>query len=120
MQTGGSEKAGSARSGVDDRKLSEVWDFEASDLFTDRERAALRLAVASGSVPNAVTDDLMAEVAEHFDTEEMVELMTVIAWFGFLNRWNDSLATQLEDIPGATAERTVSPSGWHPGKHRRG
>lgn len=43
--------------------------------------------------------------------------MTVIAWFGFLNIWNDSLATPLEDVPRGHAERTVSGSGWTVGKH---
>lgn len=105
------------RSGIDDDKLSEIWEFETSALYTDRERVALRLAVAAASTPNSVTDELMDQVAEHFDPVERVELMTVVAWFGFLNRWNDSLATKLEDIPITTAERTVAAGGWHAGKH---
>ena len=106
------------RSGIDDDKLSEIWEFETSAHYTERERAALRLAVAAASTPNTVTDELMDQVAEHFDPLEQTELMTVVAWFGFLNRWNDSLATPLEEIPLTTAERTVSTGGWHAGKHQ--
>jgi len=34
-----------------------------------------------------------------------------------LNRWNDTMATQLEDLPQKVAERTIAPKGWQPGKH---
>ena len=109
----------SSRSGIEDAKLAAIWEFETSELFTARERAALRLALAAASVPNAVTDELVDEASAHFDAEELVEIMTVVAWFGFLNRWNDSLATELEEIPASTASRTVAAGGWHPGKHVR-
>jgi hypothetical protein len=39
----------------------------------------------------------------------------VIALFGFLNRWNDTLATPLEDEP----IEYLSRGGWQAGKHRR-
>ncbi|MEL7028460.1 MAG: hypothetical protein AAGL49_04450 [Pseudomonadota bacterium] len=33
----------------------------------------------------------------------MVEIVSVIAMFGFLNRWNSTLATELEAAPAALA-----------------
>lgn len=107
----------SSRSGIDDEKLANVWEFETSPHFDQAERAALRLAQHASLVPNAVTDEDLAELLEHYDRREAVEIMTVVAWFGFLNRWNDSLATPLEEVPRAQAERTVSRSGWTVGKH---
>lgn len=107
----------SSRSGIDDDKLAHVWEFETSPHFNDAERVALRLAQHAAVVPNAVTDEDMATLEEHYDREEAVEIMTVIAWFGFLNRWNDSLATPLEEVPRSHAERTVARGGWSVGKH---
>lgn len=106
-----------SRSGIDDEKLAAVWDFEHSPLFTEAERAALRFARNAAVVPNAVTDVDIADLARHFDHREMVEILTVVAWFGFLNRWNDSLATTLEELPRSVAERTVAGGGWEAGKH---
>lgn len=107
----------SSRSGVPDQKLADVWEFETSPHFSEAERVALRFAQHASVVPNAVTDEDVARLDEHYSRREAVEIMTVIAWFGFLNRWNDSLATPLEELPKAQAERTVSTGGWTPGKH---
>ena len=109
---------GAANTGADRNRLEAIWDYRTSDLFTDAERAALDLAVAASSIPNAVTDELFAEVRRHWDDGEIVELMGVIALFGFLNRWNDSLATQLEDPSAEAASDLLGEHGWEIGKHR--
>lgn len=41
----------------------------------------------------------------------------MIAMFGHLNRWNDSMATTLEEEPIAFAEQTIAGTGWTVGKH---
>ena len=41
----------------------------------------------------------------------------MIALFGWLNRWNDTLATELEGLPRAFAAEHLSKSGWEPGAH---
>ena len=46
-----------------------------------------------------------------------VEILGVVSLFGFLNRWNDSMATTLEEEPTEFANRTISGTGWTPGKH---
>ena len=106
------EKRGSAAD-----KLEQVWDFENSALFSDAERAALRVARGAGLTPNAVTDQDMAELRRHFDDEQVVEIVAVIANFGFLNRWNDTMATELERSPFAWAHQHLSQYGWRSGKH---
>ena len=75
------------------------------------------MAAAAASVPNAVDDELFAEVRRHWDDGEIVEIMGVVALFGFLNRWNDSLATQLEDASADAADDLLGASGWEIGKH---
>jgi uncharacterized peroxidase-related enzyme len=110
---------GAHRLGVEDRKLAAVWDYQTSPLFTPAERAALDVAVAAGSMPNAVTDEMLMELRKHWSDEQIVEIIGVIAMFGFLNRWNDTLATPLEDIPLDFGEKHLARQGWNAGKHLR-
>ena len=105
------------RTGADTEKIAQVWSYASSDLFNDAERAALRLAHHASLVPNAATDEDFEELGRHFDDGEIVELMTMIALFGFLNRWNDTLATGLETTPLELADAVIGPAGWEPGKH---
>jgi uncharacterized peroxidase-related enzyme len=100
-------------------KIEAVWDFERSALFSAAERAALAYAQAAAAVPNAVEDNDYAQLKNHFDEEQIVELLGVIALYGFLNRWNDSLGTPLEAQPRAFAEQHLAARGWSIGKHGR-
>ncbi len=108
------------RRGAQAAKIAQVWSYESSDLFSDAERAALRLAHHAALVPNAATDEDFVRLRHHFDDGEIVELMTMIALFGFLNRWNDTLATDLETTPRELASSLIGPAGWEPGKHAAG
>jgi hypothetical protein len=69
-------------------------------------------------VPNAATDEMFAEMRKHWSEEQIVEIVGVIAMFGFLNRWNDTLATPLEDEPIEIGEKYLASHGWSPGKHQ--
>jgi alkylhydroperoxidase family enzyme len=82
--------------GADQEKLAALCEFGASSLFSEAERAALRVAHRAGCVPNAVTDEDMADLRRHVPGEDVVELVAVMANFGFLNRWNDTITTELE------------------------
>ena len=44
-------------------------------------------------------------------------MVGVIALFGFLNRWNDSMATSLEQDAAAIGKRQLARHGWTCGKH---
>ena len=103
--------------GVSEEKIAKVWEFQTSDLFSDAERAALALAFAAGQVPNAATDAHFETLRAHFDEREIVEIVAVISVFGFLNRWNDTMATTLEAEPRDFAEAIMQPAGWAIGKH---
>jgi alkylhydroperoxidase family enzyme len=108
---------GALHFGVEDRKLSAIWDYQTSPLFSAAERAALDLAVAGAAVPNAATDEMFATLRQYWSEEQIIEIVGVIALFGFLNRWNDTLATPLEDEPIAFGEKYLAPHGWTVGKH---
>ena len=51
------------------------------------------------------------------DDGQIVEVLTVICLFGFLNRWNDTVATELEIDPLRYATAIHEASDWNPGKH---
>ncbi|MBI1194892.1 MAG: carboxymuconolactone decarboxylase family protein [Gammaproteobacteria bacterium] len=106
--------------GVDPEKIRRIFEYETCDLFTEAERAALRMAQAAGSVPNEVTDADMDDLKRHFSEDEIVELVAAVCLFGWLNRWNDTMATGLEERPLAFGESHLAESGWVPGKHVKG
>ena len=110
---------GASKLGVEQQKLDAVWDYQTSPLFNAAERAALDVAVAGGCVPNAVTENMFTELRRHWSDDQVVEIVGVIAMFGFLNRWNDTLATPLEDEPLEFGEKHLSSSGWSAEKHLR-
>ena len=101
--------------GVPTEKITAAFEFESSDRFSDAERAALTVALYGGTVPNGVEESHIAELAKHYNDKQIVEIISVIALFGFLNRWNDTLATTLEETPISFALEHLS--GWEVGKH---
>jgi uncharacterized peroxidase-related enzyme len=102
--------------GVSDEKISAIWDFERSPLYDEAERAALRFARDASLVPNEVTPASFTDLRRHWDDGQIVEILAVVGLFGFLNRWNDSMATDLEDIPRSFAAQRYDER-WGPGKH---
>lgn len=98
-------------------RIEHVWEFATHPLFTAAERAALTIAQGAAAVPNGVTDADFDALREHFDDAEILEIMGVISLFGFLNRWNDTLATELEAAPLAVGESYLADCGWSPRKH---
>ena len=100
-------------------KIANVWSFETSDLFTDAERAALRLAYHGAMSPAQTTAEDFAVAYEHFDEGQVVEIVATVGLFGFLNRWNDSMATEIEELPAQVARETIgADGGWEAGKHQ--
>ena len=109
---------GAVHKGIAAEKVENVWLFETSDLFSPAERAALALARDASVTPNASTAAHFDALAEHFSEEQVVEIVSVISLFGFLNRWNDTLQTTLEDAPFEFASTHLSNNGWNAGGHR--
>jgi uncharacterized peroxidase-related enzyme len=107
------------RWGIPEDRLAAVWDYETSPLFSPAEKAALRFAQCGSAVPNAVDDATVEELKRHYSMPQIVEIASVVALFGWLNRFNDSLATELDDatldwaVDYGLAQRT----GWDPAPH---
>jgi AhpD family alkylhydroperoxidase len=106
-----------ANLGVSTDKLAAIWEFETDEQFSAAERAALRLAFHAGQVPNATTEGDVAACREHYTDDQIAAIVASIALFGYLNRWNDTVATELEDIPNDFASSVLGPRGWERGKH---
>ena len=105
------------RAGASEEKIQAAFEFESSDLFSEAERAALRVALHAGMNPNAVEPAHMETLQQHFSDKQYVEVVAVISLFGFLNRWNDTMATTLEDSPRTFASDKLAQSGWDVSKH---
>lgn len=105
--------------GIDEKKLAAVRDYKSSSLFSPAERAALDLATAASAIPNGVTDAMFAELRKHWSEEQIVEIVAAIAATGFVNRWNTTMATPLEQEPMEVGEKHLAKHGWSPGNHRR-
>ena len=106
------------RYGSEQNRLDNIWDYKTSDLFSEGERAAFDLAIAASSVPNAVDDEISERMRANWDSGEIVEILGVIALFGYLNRWNDSMGTQLEEPAAEDGNSLLGKAGWTRGKHQ--
>jgi alkylhydroperoxidase family enzyme len=105
--------------GVSQDKLDAIWEYRESPLYSEAERAALDFALAAGSVPNGVDAELVGRMRVHWSEEQIVRILGAVCLYGFLNRWNDSMATDLEDSPRAMGERVLAQGGWTGSKHVR-
>jgi alkylhydroperoxidase family enzyme len=109
----------SERFGASEERLDGVHDPDRSDAFDEAERAALAYARAAADVPNGVTREVSERLQAHWEPAAIVEITAVVALFGFLNRWNDSMGSALEDLPRSRGEaRLADATGWSVGKHR--
>jgi len=111
---------GSLRSGIADEKLAAVWENKTSPLYSEGERVAIEFVIAAASQPNDVSDELFDRMKQHWSEGEIVEITSLVAYFGFMNRFNDTMATPLEEEPIAVAEKHIAAHGWKLGKHAGG
>ncbi len=105
------------RFGASEARLAAIWNFRDGDLFSDAEKAAFEFALAAGSVPNSVDTAIAERLRAHWSDDEIVEMLGVVALFGFLNRWNDSMGTTLEADAIEVGTRHLAGRGWDIGKH---
>src|SRR6476661_5894578 len=65
-------------SGFSDDELLALARYRQSDVFTEREKAALDYAVAVMRTPVEVTDELFARVRSYFDDRQLVEITALL------------------------------------------
>ena len=106
------------RYGANPEQMDNIWEFRTHPSFNETEKAALEFAIASSTIPNSVTDEIATELRKHWDEGEIVEILGVVALFGYLNRWNDSMGTEMEDGAIESGEKYLKGDGWSVGKHQ--
>ena len=104
------------RYGGEKERLEQAWDFENSSLFSEAEKVALRFTIAASSVPVSTSQELEELLQHHWNETDILEIMSVIALFGYLNRWNDVMGTSLEKDAKDSAESLLQ-NQWDIGKH---
>ena len=104
------------RYGGEKERLEQAWDFENSSLFSEAEKVALRFTTAASSVPVSTSQELEELLQHHWNETDILEIMSVIALFGYLNRWNDVMGTSLEKDAKDSAESLLQ-NQWDIGKH---
>ena len=106
------------RYGAASEQLENIWDYKIHPSFNDAERAALDFAFAASNIPNAVSDGVAENLRKYWDDGEIVEMLGVISLFGYLNRWNDSMGTEMEDGAVESGNKFLLKKGWSIGKHQ--
>ncbi|WP_321343236.1 carboxymuconolactone decarboxylase family protein [uncultured Draconibacterium sp.] len=105
------------RYGAEQEKLNNIWDYKTHPAFSEAERATLDFAFAASIIPNSVDDNIAENLRKYWDEGEIVEITGVVALFGYLNRWNDSMGTEIESGAIESGEKLLSKKGWNSGKH---
>ena len=105
------------RAGAAEEKIAAAFEFEQSSLFTERERVALRFGWHAALQPNATEPSDFAALKAFFSEREVVEIVAVVSLCGFLNRWNDTMATELEAPAADFADQALQQTDWSRGKH---
>ncbi|HEX8218587.1 MAG TPA: hypothetical protein VF914_05150 [Chloroflexia bacterium] len=64
-------------------------------LFTEKELVALELADRISESGHAVSDELWERLLQHFERDELIELVSVCGLFNYFNRVNDALRMEI-------------------------
>ena len=105
------------RYGAAKEQLDNIWEYKTHAAFSEAERAALDFSLAASIIPNAVDAKIKEELYKYWDEGEIIEMLGVISLFGYLNRWNDSMGTTLEEDAIESGNQFLSKHGFEVGKH---
>ena len=103
---------GAERAGIEEKKIADILNYSKSTQFSEPEKAILDLAFAAGKVPNNSNQEHFDNLSKYYSKKEIVDIVSVISLFGFLNRWNDTLGTVLEEVPESFVNDKLKPLGW--------
>jgi uncharacterized peroxidase-related enzyme len=105
------------RYGAEQEQLDNIWEYRTHPAFNEAERAALDFSLAASQVPNAVDETIKTRLHQYWTEGEIVEMLGVISLFGYLNRWNDSMGTTLENDAIYSGNQYLGKHGFEVGKH---
>ncbi|MBT3548186.1 MAG: carboxymuconolactone decarboxylase family protein [Flavobacterium sp.] len=105
------------RYGADQEQLDNIWEYKTHPAFSDAERVALDFSLAASQIPNKVDVEIKKRLYQYWNEGEIVEMLGVISLFGYLNRWNDSMGTSIENGAVDSGNQYLGKYGWEKGKH---
>lgn len=108
------------RYGAEQEQLDNIWEYRTHPAFSEAERAALDFSLQASMVPNAVDAKIKERLYKYWDEGEIVEMLGVISLFGYLNRWNDSMGTNIEEGAVESGNQYLGKYGFEVGKHDGG
>jgi len=108
------------RYGAEQEQLDNIWEYRTHPAFSEAERAALDFSLQASMVPNAVDAKIKERLYKHWNEGEIVEMLGVISLFGYLNRWNDSMGTNIEEGAVESGNQYLGKYGFEAGKHDGG
>ena len=108
------------RYGAEQEQLDNIWEYRTHPAFSEAERAALDFSLQASMVPNAVDAKIKERLYKYWDEGEIVEMLGVISLFGYLNRWNDSMGTNIEEGAVESGNQYLGRYGFEVGKHDGG
>jgi uncharacterized peroxidase-related enzyme len=80
----------------DDQIAAIEGDYQASELFTPAQKAAIAWAECLTLKTYRQKPEVMAELKNHFSHEQIVEITMVSGFFNFWNRFTDGLQVDIE------------------------
>ncbi len=94
-----------SQAGLSEEKIRALDDYAGSDLFGEKEKAALAYADAITLSHQDVDDALFARVEACFNPDEIVELTAAIAWENASSKFNRALRVASQNLwPGSEKE----------------
>jgi alkylhydroperoxidase family enzyme len=84
------------QAGASEAKIAAVEAAATSELFSERERAALEYAEAMTYTDRKVSDALFARVRAHFSEAQVVELTAAVALENFRSKFNVALGIEAQ------------------------
>ncbi len=85
--------------GISWQKLAALPHYLNDPQYTDKERKALAIASAGGTLPVRHPALAMEQAKSLFSDEEIIEIVSCVAMVGWFNRWNGLMASTLEAVP---------------------
>ena len=91
--------------GLREDNINDIVQLNAEKL-PESERLALQFAEQATREPGRVSDEFMAQLRQHFDEGEVVEIAAVVGLMNFTNKVHESLAIPLEEkfVPFSTTK----------------
>ena len=84
--------------GLSNEKIEELREYDASPLYSEAERVALRYADAMTITGREVSDELFAQLREHYTDDAIVELTEVVAWENASSKFNRALRIPSQNL----------------------